>query len=97
MRVVKVKFLVPAYFNSYIFSSILNIEALDNLTECSLIYYVAYEKSVPNLLSDPCPVVALGINNLLKRVASVATYREYLFELHQFTLLEHGQLVLEPI
>lgn len=88
--VIVVEFLISANFNCYIFAAILNIEAFDNLAEGSFVNYLANKEPVTDLLPNARSVVTLSIDNLLKRVASVAADCEYLLELHKLSLFEHG-------
>lgn len=64
LSIVKVKLLVPTNLDSHLFSSILNVKALDHLTKGSLVYNSADKKPISKLFTYPCSIVTFSICNL---------------------------------
>ena len=92
--IVYIELLVPAYLDRNLLSSIFYIKALDDLAKRAFVHDIRDKISVPDLFPNPCPVIALSVDDLRESLSAVAAHRIDLLELHQLTLLEGGQLVL---
>ncbi len=95
--IVYIELLVPAYLDRHLLAPILNVKALDDLSERALVDDIRDKIPISNLFTNPCPVVPLSVDDLRECLPAVAAHRIDLVELHQLTLLEGGQLVLVAV
>jgi hypothetical protein len=79
--IINIKLLVSADLYGNLFTPILNVEALNDLPECALVDNVRYEVAIPDLFANSGPVVALSVNDLSERLASIAAHSIDLFKL----------------